>query len=152
VRQAALGLQHAHEAGLVHRDVKPGNLLLHGQLVKGVDLGLAGWRHPAAPASELTQTGAIIGTPDYIAPEQARDSQEAGIRADLSRLGWTLYFLLGGQVPFPGGTAMEKVLRHQLDQPLPLERLRRDVPARVREVVAKLMARTPAQRYQTAAE
>src|SRR5262249_54333549 len=112
VRQAALGLQHAHEQGLVHRDIKPSNLLLAGKagggVVKVLDMGLA--RLEAAPgegsdgADPLTQEGAVMGTPDYVAPEQATDSRRADIRADLYSLGCTLYFLLTGKVPFPGGT------------------------------------------------
>ena len=110
VRQAALGLQHAYERGMVHRDIKPANLLLtaKGDVVKVLDMGLARLDRPekdAGASSTLTQEGAVMGTPDYIAPEQARDSHTVDIRADLYSLGCTLYFLLAGRVPFPGGTS-----------------------------------------------
>jgi serine/threonine-protein kinase len=156
VRQAALGLQHAHEKGLVHRDIKPGNLLLapHG-VVKVVDMGLA--RLPqlndeSEGSSTLTQEGAVMGTLDYIAPEQARDSHRVDIRGDLYSLGCTLYYLLTRRVPFPGGSAAEKLLKHQLEQPRPVDQLRPEVPPAVAEVVRKLMARRPEDRFQTPAE
>jgi serine/threonine protein kinase len=103
IRQAALGLAHAHERGLVHRDIKPQNLLLttEGGVVKVLDMGLARLNHPADPAnmhSAMTQEGAVMGTPDYMAPEQALSSHDVDIRADIYSLGCTLYFLLTGQV------------------------------------------------------
>ena len=111
-RQAALGLQHAFERGLVHRDVKPQNLLATPVcVVKILDMGLARLGQAAEAGegtSTMTQEGAVMGTLDYIAPEQAMDSHTVDIRADLYSLGCTLYFLLTGRVPFPGGTAMEK--------------------------------------------
>ncbi len=156
VRQAALGLQHAFEKGLVHRDVKPANLLLTtGGTVKLLDLGLA--RIASAEtllehSSTLTQEGSVMGTPDFIAPEQARDSHAADIRADLYSLGCTLYYLLSGRVPFPGGTLTEKLLKHQMDAPRPLRGLRGEVPPAVAAVVDRLMAKRPEERYQSPAE
>jgi WD40 repeat protein/tRNA A-37 threonylcarbamoyl transferase component Bud32 len=154
-RQAALGLQHAFEKGMVHRDVKPSNLLLTpAGVVKVLDLGLARLRHPGDEgdsAGTLTQEGAFIGTLDYIAPEQALDSHTVDIRADLYSLGCSLYFLLTGRVPFLG-TAAEKLLKHQMQEPAPLEELRPDVPPAVAAVVRRLMAKRPADRYQTPAE
>jgi WD40 repeat protein/tRNA A-37 threonylcarbamoyl transferase component Bud32 len=155
VRQAALGLQHAHERGLVHRDVKPHNLLLtKGGVVKVLDLGLArlGEGPDGDAATSMTETGCVMGTADYMAPEQARDSHTADIRSDLYSLGCTLYYLLAGRVPFPGGTVTEKMLRHNMDEPTPLEQLQPDVPAAVAAVVRKLMAKRPEDRYQTPAE
>jgi WD40 repeat protein/tRNA A-37 threonylcarbamoyl transferase component Bud32 len=156
VRQAALGLQHAFERGMVHRDIKPSNLLLTAgpnPVVKVLDLGLA---RVAATASDetttLTHEGAVMGTPDYIAPEQARNAHAVDIRADLYSLGCTLYFLLSGRVPFPGGTLTEKLLKHQFDEPEPLERLRPGVAPDVIAVVRRLMAKRPAARYQTPAD
>jgi formylglycine-generating enzyme required for sulfatase activity/tRNA A-37 threonylcarbamoyl transferase component Bud32 len=163
VRQAALGLQHAHERGLVHRDIKPANLLLakaspgasgSAPLVKVLDMGLARLQESAGGDSSdtLTKTGAVMGTPDFLAPEQARRSHEVDIRADLYSLGCTLYFLLTGQVPFPGGTLTEKLLKHQLEEPVPVEQLRPEVPAGIAAVVRKLMAKRPEVRYQTPKE
>jgi serine/threonine protein kinase/Leucine-rich repeat (LRR) protein len=157
VRQAALGLQHAHERGLVHRDIKPGNLLVtaDGKTVKVLDMGLARLEHrgeASATSSTMTQEGAVMGTANYMAPEQARDSHHADIRADLYSLGCTLYYLLTGRVPFPTGSMAEKLLKHQFHEPPPLERLRPDVPPGVVAVVRKLMAKQPEHRYQTPAE
>jgi serine/threonine-protein kinase len=169
IRQAALGLQHAHERGLVHRDIKPSNLLLavsrspqplssgremtSGGAIKVLDMGLARLERTASDHSAtLTQEGAVMGTPDYIAPEQARDSHRADIRADLYSLGCTLYFLLTGKPPFPGGSVSEKLLKHQLKEPRPVEELRPEVPSAVAQLVRKLMAKRPEQRYQTPAE
>ena len=154
--QAALGLQHAFERGLVHRDIKPANLLLTAQgVVKVLDMGVARLERPDTNddlAGTLTQDGGVLGTADYMAPEQARNSRAADIRADLYSLGCTLYYLLGGDVPFPGGGATEKLLRHALDAPRPLEELRPDLPPAVAAVVRKLMAKKPEDRYQTPVE
>src|SRR4029077_10356345 len=102
VRQAALGLQHAHERGLVHRDVKPSNLLLSadGKAVKVLDLGLARLRGEGESLEPLTGAGALLGTLDFLAPEQAADARSVDGRADLYSLGVPLYFLLTGRVPF----------------------------------------------------
>jgi WD40 repeat protein/serine/threonine protein kinase len=155
LRQAALGLQHAHEHGLIHRDIKPSNLLLTAQgTVKVLDLGLARMTHTASEdsPSTLTESGAVMGTPDYLAPEQARQSHEVDIRADLYSLGCTLYFLLTGKVPFPGGNLGEKLVKNQLDEPMPVEELRPEVPPEVAAIVRRLMAKKPEERYQTPAE
>jgi WD40 repeat protein/serine/threonine protein kinase len=155
VRQAALGLQHAHERGLVHRDIKPSNLLLtRDRQVKVLDLGLARL-HPSAgeeSSSTLTETGAVMGTPDFMAPEQTLDSHAVDIRADLYSLGCTLYFLLTGRVPFPGGTLGQKIGRHLSQEPEPVERLRPDVPPWLALVLRRLMAKRPEHRFQTPAE
>jgi serine/threonine-protein kinase len=157
VRQAALGLQHAHERGLVHRDVKPSNLLLaaRDQVVKVLDMGLARLADRGGETdstSALTAEGAVMGTPDYLAPEQTLDSHTVDIRADLYSLGCTLYYLLSGRVPFPGGSLGQKLIRHQLREPESVEQLRPEVPAAVAAVVRKLMAKKPEERYQTPAE
>src|SRR5262249_7237584 len=114
IRQVALGLHQAHQAGLVHRDIKPGNLLLdRGGIVKILDLGLARFFHDKA--DKLTQQydeGSILGTADYLAPEQAVDSHEVDIRADLYSLGATFYFLLTGAPPFGEGTISQKLIWH----------------------------------------
>jgi serine/threonine-protein kinase len=151
VREAALGLQHAHERGLVHRDVKPSNLLLARRegVIKVLDLGLARLRS-AADGGRLTQEGSVMGTADYIAPEQAVDSARADPRADVYSLGCTLYHLLAGRPPFPGGSLTEKLLRHQRDEPEALERLCPELSAGLGGVVRQMMAKRPEDRYQTA--
>jgi len=157
IRQAALGLQHAHEKGLVHRDIKPQNLLLtaDGTTVKILDMGLA--RTVLATSNEtmcatLTQDGAILGTVDYMAPEQSRQSHTVDIRADLYSLGCTFYFLLTGQPPFSGGTFTEKLFKHQLEEPRPVEQARPEVRPEVARIVRKLMAKKLEERYQTPGE
>jgi serine/threonine protein kinase len=157
IRQAALGLQHAFERGMVHRDIKPHNLLVtsQGATLKILDMGLARISQPAGdgePGSIMTQEGAVMGTPDYIAPEQALNSHQADIRADLYSLGCTLYFLLAGRVPFVGGSMTQKLLWHQARAPQPLEEVRPGVPAEVAAVVQQLMAKKPDDRFQTPAE
>jgi serine/threonine protein kinase len=164
IRQAALGLQHAYERGLVHRDIKPHNLLLTGRggdnastgaMVKILDMGLARLSPSAEEGeatSSMTEEGMVMGTVDYMAPEQALDAHTADTRADLYSLGCTFYFLLTGQVPFPGGSAMEKLLKHQNKQPTPVEQLRQETPLGVAAIIDKLMAKRPEDRYQTPAE
>jgi serine/threonine-protein kinase len=176
IRQAALGLQHAHERGLVHRDIKPSNLIAtwgegmaHGgdswngrprellstdkATVKILDLGLALLCQPDAPAScAMSGESRVVGTADYMAPEQWMNPHTVDIRADLYSLGCTFYFLLTGQVPFPGDETMEKMLKHNLDEPAPVERLRVGVPQNVLKVVRRLLAKKPDQRYQQPAD
>ena len=152
VRQAALGLQHAHEHGMVHRDVKPSNLLLSKQgVVKVLDLGLARLHDPAegGEPSRITQDGLVIGTPEFLAPEQARNPSAADIRADIYALGCTLYYLLAGRPPYPGGTVTERVVKHETE-PLPaLDR--KDLPPGLLGVIHKMMAKRPDDRYATPA-
>jgi formylglycine-generating enzyme required for sulfatase activity/tRNA A-37 threonylcarbamoyl transferase component Bud32 len=155
VRQAALGLQHAFEQGLVHRDVKPSNLMLtKAGIIKVMDLGLARAVSSAdAAATEgLTGAGALLGTADYIAPEQALNPRHVDICADIYSLGCTLYQLLAGRVPFPGATVAEKLLAHQMQQPEPVERVRLALPEGLAHVVRTMMAKKPEQRYQAPAE
>ncbi len=156
IRQAALGLQHAHEQGLVHRDIKPHNLLLtaDGSRIKILDMGLARLSTPPGDntSNTMTQEGVVMGTPDYIAPEQAMQSHTVDIRADLYSLGCTFYQLLTGIVPFSGDSMMEKLIKHQLQDAEPLEKYRSDVPPAVVGVVRKLMAKKPEDRYQTPVE
>jgi serine/threonine-protein kinase len=148
VRQAALGLEHAHERGVVHRDVKPSNLLLQeaAARVKVADFGLARrWDGPAEAA--LTRAGMVVGTVDYMAPERA-ESGVADVRGDLYSLGCTWYFLLSGRVPFPAASPEATLLRHLRDEPEPL----RGVPPAVTAVLGRLMAKRPEARYRAAAE
>src|SRR5262249_8423095 len=129
VRQVALALQHASEQGLVHRDVKPSNLMLtrgpDGKpLIKLLDLGLASRRASGAvSATTLTDSGAVMGTPDYVSPEQVRDSKHVDVRSDLYSLGCTFYHLLAGRAPFAEGSVGLKLLQHQSDEPEPVESL-----------------------------
>lgn len=159
VRQAAIGLQHAHERGLIHRDIKPSNLLLtrvRGErpaVVKVLDLGVARLDgQEAAEPAELTQEGSVMGTPDFMAPEQAKNSRRVDRRADLYSLGCTLYYLLTGKPPFPDGTVVEKLLYHQLEEAPPVEKLRPDTPRAVVKVLRRLMAKRPQDRYASAAD
>ncbi len=153
ISQAAEGLQHAHDRGVIHRDVKPSNLMRvsSGQL-KVLDLGLARLRGEFAMPGDATGSGMILGTADYIAPEQVGEARTADHRADIYSLGCTLYYLLSGQPPFPHLSTLEKLLAHQQQEPERLERLRRDLPAGLAEVVARMMTRDPAQRYQSMTE
>lgn len=165
IRQAAEGLQHAHERGLIHRDIKPSNLMvtpaplgapeLKGRLprVKILDMGLARVVTPDGTDSDagISQPGVFLGTPDYVAPEQAEDAQQADIRSDLFSLGATFYYLLTGKVPFPGRTLVEKV-RKALQGPPSPRVLRPEIPSAVDLVVRKLLAPAPRHRYQTPAE
>ena len=153
-RHACLGLQHAFERGLVHRDVKPQNLLLsRAGVVKVADLGVARLLTDAAGRGQpLTPEGTLLGMPDYVAPEQALDPRCADVRSDLDSLGATLYFLLAGRPPFPDGTLIEKLRRLQREGPVPLERLRPGVPHDLVRVVDVLLSKRPEDRYTTPAE
>jgi hypothetical protein len=154
VRQAALGLQHAHDAGWVHRDIKPANLLLTpAGVVKILDLGLA--RSMLDAGDSLTKAHDaqhILGTLDYLSPEQVRQSSEVDGRSDVYSLGATFYFLLTGQPPFPKGMVAQKLFSHLIEDAEPVGKLRPDVPAEVEAVVQRMLAKDPAQRYQTPSE
>ena len=154
VRQAALALQHAHEIGLVHRDIKPSNLILARgtKQVKLVDLGLARLMD-AAPggdeAGRITQEGFVIGTPDFLAPEQARNPGGVDIRADIYALGGTLFYLLTGKVPYEGANPTEKLLKHCTEPPPRLLPLRPDAPPQLEHLIHWCMAKRPEDRPQT---
>jgi serine/threonine protein kinase len=127
--QAALGLQHAHERGMVHRDIKPSNLFLTKDgVVKLLDMGLARIRDDADEHTPITQAGDVMGTPDFMAPEQALDSHAADIRSDIYSLGCTLYYLLGGRSPVSGGTLLDKLYRQRFEEPEPVEKVAVGVP------------------------
>jgi len=156
IRQTALGLQSAHEHGLVHRDIKPLNLMLtpEGQ-VKILDLGLARFQADQPAGEEMTATGLALGTPDYMAPEQVSDSRTADIRADIYGLGCTLFKLLTGQPPFSGAkyqSALAKMTAH-LQEPAPrIRRLRNEVPKELARLVDRMLAKDPADRFATPAK
>jgi len=160
-RQAALGLQHAFERGLVHRDIKPSNLIVTPvpgssaavpPVVKILDMGLARLNAPGSAESLASLTGGgMIGTPNFIAPEQILDAHRADIRADLYSLGCTLYFLLTGRVPFAGRSVIETLDMQRWQMPRPIGRHRPEVPAGLVAVVTRLLAKKPEERYQTPA-
>lgn len=162
IRQAALGLQCAHDLGLVHRDIKPSNIVVSGErhlpgttlaaVVQILDMGLVrtvGFEESPG-GMDLTRDGTVVGTPEFMAPEQAKNSSTVDHRADLYSLGCTFYFLLTGRAPFSVGSPIEKLLKHQLDPPPPLQLERPDVSEELARVVAILMAKKPEERYQTA--
>ena len=191
IAQAANGLQHAHEQGMVHRDVKPHNLMVtrEGQ-VKILDFGLAtlardpgygiqdeetapasGGRQspddPESPASpdpardarspnpesrHLTTAGTMMGTPDFISPEQAGDARSVDIRSDVYSLGCTLYYLLTGRPPFDEGSVMDRVKAHAESETTPIQSVRVDVPDELAEVIRRMMAKDPAERFQSPTE
>lgn len=158
IRQAAVGLQHAHEKGLVHRDIKPGNLMVsrlspdEPPVIKILDFGLARFESESDHGGRLTQLGKIVGTVDYIAPEQAQNARTADIRADIYSLGCSLFYLLTGEPPFAGEDAVERISARILgDAPL-VRRSRPEVSPALEQLLAKMMARNPQERYQTPGE
>lgn len=156
IAQAARGLGHAHKAGLVHRDIKPANLLVdREETVKLLDLGLARFMEEVgAETASLTVSHdeKVLGTADYLAPEQAQNSHNVDPRADLYSLGCTLYYLLTGHAPFPDGTLAERLLKHSTTEPPGILVDRPDAPRDLVAICEKLMAKKPEDRYQTAAE
>ncbi|MBA4182304.1 MAG: hypothetical protein C0506_17110, partial [Anaerolinea sp.] len=151
--QVAAALQHANERGLIHRDIKPANLIVNAAgTVKVLDFGLARFALEAESAAGGDSPGRVLGTADFMAPEQGLDSHEADTRADVYSLGCTLYFLLTGRVPFPERTVAQKLICHQLHSPEPLRALRPDIPDELAAVVERMMAKNPADRYQLPAE
>jgi eukaryotic-like serine/threonine-protein kinase len=190
-RQAALGLQHAYERNLIHRDIKPVNLFLtHVNIAPGdspgaicaadaifatrhelttarenkstmqmkpiikiLDWGLASLRSPKGPNNGQTEDVEknLVGTADYLSPEQARNANTVDIRGDIYSLGCTLYFLLTGQAPFPDGALMQKIFQHQQGEPRPISEFRGDVPDGVLAILKRMMAKTPEDRFQTPA-
>lgn len=152
VRQAAEGLAHAHDAGLIHRDIKPANLLLdkHG-VVKVLDLGLAKDVADDEKAS-LTQSHdeTVLGTADYLSPEQALSSHDVDHRSDIYSLGCTFYCLLTGRPPFNEGSVAQRLAGHMSKKPTSIRELRPDIPPELVAVVEKMMAKEPGDRFQTA--
>jgi serine/threonine protein kinase len=149
---AALGMAEMSRLNLVHRDIKPSNILIDKQgTAKLADLGLARQQGEGAD-TQLTATGAVMGTIDYMAPEQVLDARQADIRSDLYALGCTLFHMLTGRVPFPEGSPYQRI-QQQLNDPLPeIGPLAPDVPFQLVLVINRLTEKDPANRYQTAEE
>ena len=150
---SAIGLQHAHESGLIHRDIKPGNILVDRLgTVKILDMGLARFFNDDEDMLTKKYDENVLGTADYLAPEQALDSHGVDGRADIYSLGATFYFLLSGSQPFVDGTVAQKLIWHQTRKPKHLREVRSDIPEGVIAIVEKMMAKEASQRYQTPAE
>ena len=152
IRQAADGLGHAHQLGMVHRDVKPGNLLIDNQgIVKLLDLGLARFfKSDDEESLTIKHDEKVLGTADYLAPEQAIDSHQVDARADIYSLGCTLYFALTGHPPFTDGTLVQRLLAHQTKTPPAVSYERPDIDASLLAILDKMMAKKTSDRYQTA--
>jgi serine/threonine-protein kinase len=149
-RQVALGLEHAQQKGMIHRDVNPYNILVtHEGVAKLTDLGLA---IDLSEEIQVTRDGATVGTFDYVSPEQARHSRNVDTRSDIYSLGCTLYHMLSGQVPFPSSSLPEKLFGHQAVEPEPLATLVPGLPEGLVQVVVKMMRKTPEERYATPRE
>ncbi len=152
--EAAAGLDHAHQRGLIHRDLKPSNIMVTpNDHAKVLDLGLALIEgEEPADRTVVGGQGYVVGTMDYIAPEQADDPTKVDARADLYSLGCTLYFALTGRPPFPGGSSLQKIRRHRNEDPIPVVRLNPAVPPGFADLVARLMAKRPQDRLASAAD
>lgn len=154
IRQAAKGLEHAHQAGLIHRDIKPANLLVETRgVVKLLDLGLARFfRGEEESSLTLKYDEKVLGTTDYLSPEQALDSHDVDTRADIYSLGCTFYFLITGHPPFPEGTLAQRLMMHQTKEPSAVETEREETPPELAALIKKMMRKKPEQRFQSADE
>jgi serine/threonine protein kinase len=152
--EATAALEYAHSQGLIHRDLKPSNIMVTpNDHAKVLDLGLAlVLDEEPAPREVVGGRGYVVGSMDYIAPEQTTDAVKVDARSDLYALGCTLYFALTGRPPFPGGTSKEKIMRHRREEPVSLRQLRPDLPPGFAALVRRLMAKNPAERPQSAGE
>lgn len=148
ISQAALGLQHAHDLGLIHRDVKPANLLVdsHG-VVKVLDMGLALFTADTDASITMEYNDKVLGTADYLAPEQALNSHNVDSRADIYGLGCTLYFLLTGHPPFPDGSIASRIAKHQQVMPKDIRKERPDCPGELEGICVKMIQKDPRFRY-----
>jgi serine/threonine protein kinase len=152
IAQVARGIAHAHDMGLVHRDIKPANCMVtKNDVVKLLDMGLARLIDDEASLT-IENNENVLGTADYLAPEQALNSHKADARADIYSLGCTLYYLLTGHPPFPEGTISERLLKHQVEQAPSIFKDRPDAPSVLINICNRMMAKRPDERYQTASE
>lgn len=153
VRQIALGLQHAHEQGVVHRDIKPQNVMvLPAGGVRILDFGLGRLVDEQRTRFRLTKDDQVLGTPDYMAPEQSRDAKSADTRSDIYALGGSFYFLLAGEPPFAGASAVEVLTRREQQPPPDVRSLRPDVPRELSDLIARMLAKDPQVRPQQPSE
>lgn len=153
IAQAAFGLQHAHDRGFVHRDVKPANVLVDkSDQVKILDLGLAMGEYPDQASLTLENDERLLGTADYLAPEQALDCHAVDHRADIYALGGTLFYALTGQPPYPDGSIAQKIAQHQSAAPPDPREFRTDCPERLAELCLHMMQKSPAARVGSARE
>lgn len=151
--EACEGLKHAHDKELVHRDIKPANLLLNEkQDVKILDLGLALVNQDDSESLTVLYNEKVMGTADYLSPEQAVNSHGVDLRADIYSLGCTLYFLLVGHPPFPKGTLAQRIAAHQTKEPTPVNKLRADTPPMLQDIIETMMRKEPDDRLQTCEE
>lgn len=148
IAQAARGLQHAHEMGLIHRDVKPANLLVNSNgVIKLLDLGLALFSDDTQASLTIDYNDKVLGTADYLAPEQALNSHTVDSRADIYGLGCTMYFLLTGHPPFPEGTIAQRIAKHQSTMPPDIRTERPEVPGELEGICFKMIQKDPKFRY-----
>ncbi len=153
IAQAAEGLEHAHDAGLIHRDVKPANLLVdENNVIKILDLGLALYTDPEVESLTEAYNENVLGTADYLAPEQAVDSHNVDLRADIYGLGCALYFILTGHPPFTDGTLAQRILKHRKEMPPAIQIDREDCPKELSDICFKMIQKDPEDRYQSARE
>ena len=149
IAQAARGLQHAHDQGLIHRDVKPANFLINTQgVIKVLDLGLALFQDQDDASLTIEYNDKVLGTADYLAPEQALNSHTVDNRADIYGLGCTMYFLLTGHPPFPEGSISSRIIKHQNTMPADIRVDRPDCPGQLDGICVKMMQKDPKYRYQ----
>lgn len=148
IAQSAHGLQHAHDEGLIHRDVKPANLLVNKDgVIKVLDLGLALFQDQGDGSLTMEYNDKVLGTADYLAPEQALNSHNVDNRADIYGLGCTMYFLLTGHPPFPDGSIASRIIKHQTTLPPDIRKSRPDCPGELDGICVKMMQKDPRYRY-----
>jgi eukaryotic-like serine/threonine-protein kinase len=153
IAQAATGLQHAHDAGLIHRDIKPANLLVDGRgVVKVLDLGLAMFANSEQASLTIAHEENVLGTADYLSPEQGISSHTVDARTDIYSLGCTLYYVLTGHPPFPEGSLTQRLMMHQTQAPASIFIDRPDAPPALVDICVRMMSKSPEERYQTASE